>query len=124
MTVLVTTHRPEEAEHCDRIAVIASGRVIACDTPAELKKRVGGDVIALEADDAEALARDVEARFGGKVRVDDGAVTLEVARGHELVPRIVEAFPVGRLKSVVLRRPTLGDVFLALTGKRLEKDET
>ncbi len=123
MTVLLTTHRPEEAEHCDRICVIASGKVVACDTPAELKKKVGGDVIALETEDAPALARDVAEKFGAKTRVDENTVLFEVARGHELVPRIVEAFPAGRLKSVSLRRPTLGDVFLTLTGKRLEKDE-
>ncbi len=119
MTALVTTHRPEEAERCDRIAVLDRGRIVACDTPAELKKHVGGDVLTIEADDPEGLAAQLSARFDRPATVVGGTVTLERRQGHELIPRIVESLPAGRLRSVSLRRPTLADVFLKITGRGL-----
>ena len=119
MTILLTTHQPDEAEYCDRIAVLDHGRVIACDTPDVLRQKVGGDVVTLEGDDAEALAADVRARFSLEARVVDGAVVVETPKGHELIPRVVEALPPGRLRSVAMRRPTLADVFVHLTGRGL-----
>ncbi|HEX9101775.1 MAG TPA: ATP-binding cassette domain-containing protein [Polyangia bacterium] len=119
MTILLTTHQPDEAEYCDRIAVLDHGRVIACDTPDVLRQRVGGDVVTLEGEDAEALAADVRARFALDARVVDGAVVIETPRGHELIPRVVEALPAGRLRAVAMRRPTLADVFVHLTGRGL-----
>jgi len=119
MTILLTTHQPDEAEHCDRIAVLDHGRVIACDTPDVLRSQVGGDVVTLDGDDAEALAKDVQARFSLDARVVDNAVVIETPRGHELIPRLVEALPPGRLRAVAMRRPTLADVFVHLTGRGL-----
>jgi ABC-2 type transport system ATP-binding protein len=119
MTILLTTHQPEEAEYCDRIAVLDRGRVIACATPDALRAEVGGDVVRLDGDDADALAADVHARLGLAGRVVDGAVIIEAPRGHELIPRIVEALPPGRLRAVGMRRPTLADVFVHLTGRGL-----
>jgi len=123
VTILLTTHKPEEAERCDRLAVLAGGRVGACETPAALRARVAGDVVELEADDPEALAAELRTRLGLEARVRRGAVAVERAAGHELVPRIVEAFPPGRLRSVTLRRPTLADAFLLLTGASLDDAE-
>ncbi|MCU1277303.1 MAG: transporter [bacterium] len=119
MTILLTTHQPEEAEHCDRIAVLDHGRVIACDTPEVLRQKVGGDVVTLEGDDADALAAEVGARFSLDARVVDHSVVIETPRGHELIPRLVESLPPGRLRSVAMRRPTLADVFVHLTGRGL-----
>ena len=119
MTILLTTHQPEEAEHCDRIAVLDHGRVIACDSPDVLRSQVGGDVVTLEGDHADALADEVRARFALDARVVDGAVVIETPRGHELIPRLVESLPPGRLRSVAMRRPTLADVFVHLTGRGL-----
>jgi ABC-2 type transport system ATP-binding protein len=119
MTILLTTHQPEEAEHCDRIAVLDHGRVIACDTPEVLRQKVGGDVVTLEGDAPDALAADVSARFALDARVVEGAVVIETPRGHELIPRLVESLPPGRLRSVAMRRPTLADVFVHLTGRGL-----
>jgi len=119
LTVLVTTHRHEEAEQCDRIAILDGGRAVADGTPAELKQRVSGDVLLLEGDAPEELAREITERFAVGARVVDGQVVVERERGHELVPRIVEAFPPGRLHSVAMRRPTLADAFLKLTGRTL-----
>jgi ABC-2 type transport system ATP-binding protein len=119
MTILLTTHQPDEAEYCDRLAVLDHGRVIACDTPANLRDRVGGDVITLEGDAPESLAEEVSAKFALTPRVLDGKVVIEAPRGHELIPRLVEQLPPGRLRAVGMRRPTLADVFVHLTGRGL-----
>ena len=119
MTILLTTHQPEEAEYCDRIAVLDHGRVIACATPNELRAQVGGDVVTLDRDEAEALAAEVKAKFSLEARVVDNAVVIETPRGHELIPRLVESLPSGRLRAVAMRRPTLADVFVHLTGRGL-----
>ncbi len=119
MTILLTTHQPDEAEYCDRIAVLDHGRVIACDTPEVLRARVGGDVITLDGDEPEALAQKVQEKLAVQARVVDGGVVIEAPRGHELIPRLVESLPPGRLRAVSLRRPTLADVFVHLTGRGL-----
>ena len=119
MTILLTTHQPDEAEYCDRIAVLDHGKVIACDTPEKLRQAVGGDVVTLEGDRPDELAADVQARFGLAPRVVDGRVVIEAPRGHELIPRLVEQLPPGRLRAVGMRRPTLADVFVHLTGRGL-----
>jgi ABC-2 type transport system ATP-binding protein len=119
MTILLTTHQPEEAEHCDRIAVLDHGRIIACDTPDVLRAQVGGDVVTLDGDDADGLAAEVRARSSLDARVADHSVVIETPRGHELIPRLVEALPAGRLRAVAMRRPTLADVFVHLTGRGL-----
>ncbi|QRK08159.1 ABC transporter ATP-binding protein [Archangium violaceum] len=123
LTVLLTTHRADEAEMCDRLAVLDSGRLVATDTPAALAARVGGDIVTLEAREPESLAAELRARLGLEARVVEGRVQVEVEQGHALVPRLVEAFPAGRLASVSLRRPTLADVFLQLTGRVLGTDQ-
>jgi ABC-2 type transport system ATP-binding protein len=123
LTALLTTHRPEEAERCDRLAVLSRGRVVACETPEALRSRVSGDVLALEADDPAPLALELRARLGLEPRAVEGGVEVVHPRGHELVPRIVEAFPPGRFRSVAVRRPTLADAFLRLTGASLAEDE-
>ena len=122
LTVLLTTHRPDEAEACDRLVVLAQGRVVAAGAPEELRARVPGDVVTVEADDPERLAAEIGARFGVRPRATAHGVHVERERGHELVPRLVEAFPPGRFRSVSLRRPTLADAFLAITGQDLEED--
>ncbi|MFE8600795.1 ABC transporter ATP-binding protein [Archangium violaceum] len=123
LTVLLTTHRADEAEMCDRLAVLDAGRLVATDTPAALAARVGGDILTLEAREPESLAAELRQRLGLEARVVEGRVQVEVAQGHALVPRLVEAFPAGRLASVSLRRPTLADVFLQLTGRVLGADQ-
>jgi ABC-2 type transport system ATP-binding protein len=118
-TILLTTHQPEEAEYCDRLAVLDHGRVIACDTPEALRHQVGGDVVILDGDEPDGLLVEVRSRFAVEPRIVDGTVVIETPRGHELIPRLVEQLPPGRLRSVSLRRPTLADVFVHLTGRGL-----
>ncbi len=119
LTVLLTTHRPEEAELCDRLAVLDAGRLVALDSPRALAARIGGDVITVEAEDPETVARAIRDQLGLAATLVEGRLQIERRDGHELIPRLVEAFPPGRLQSVSLRRPTLADVFLKLTGHAL-----
>jgi ABC-2 type transport system ATP-binding protein len=123
LTVVLATHRPEEAERCDRLVVLSGGRVVADEPPAALRARVAGEVVVVEAEGAEAVAAELRRRLGLDAQVRAGAVHVEHPAGHTLVPRIVEAFPAGRLQAVSIRRPTLADAYLALTGASLEPGE-
>ncbi|HET6412957.1 MAG TPA: ABC transporter ATP-binding protein [Anaeromyxobacter sp.] len=122
-TVVLSTHRPEEAERCDRLAVLFSGRIVADESPRELKKRVPGDVVVVEAEAQEEVAAEIGRRLGLRALLRQDGVHVEKEEGHALVPRIVEAFPPGRLKAVSVRRPTLADAYLLLTGASLEAEE-
>ena len=119
MSLVVTTHQPEEAERCDRIALLDGGRVTATGTPDELRARVAGDVVRVRGERPEELAETIRARLGLEGVILNGDVVLEAPRGHEVVPRVVELFPPGRLASVATSRPTLADVFAKLTGRGL-----
>jgi ABC-2 type transport system ATP-binding protein len=119
VTVLLTTHYLEEAERCDRVAVIDRGQVIAIDTPEALKARVGGDVVTIRGADPQHLGERIRERFGVTPMYVDGTVRLEHARGHELVHSLVDAFA-DEVSSVTFGRPTLEDVFVRLTGHGLE----
>ena len=118
-TVVLTTHRPDEAAHCDRLAILSRGRVVAVETPETLLSRVAGDVVVVEAPDAGPLAAEIAERFGLSARAAGDTVSIERERGHELVPRLVEAFPAGRFRSVSVRRPSLADAFLHVAGEDL-----
>jgi ABC-2 type transport system ATP-binding protein len=123
MTVVLTTHYLEEAERCDRVGVIDRGRLVALDTPNALTASVGGDVVVVQPSDVDALRAKVLQKFGLEgVRVD-GTLRLEHARGHELVRDLVDAFP-DDVHSITFGKPTLEDVFVRLTGRRLFADET
>jgi ABC-2 type transport system ATP-binding protein len=126
LTILVTTHRPEEAERCQRLLVLHRGRAVACDTVEQLRQSVSGDIIALELAESQepASAQELlQQRFGVAARIAERSLLIERDKGHEWIPRFVEAFPAGALRSVNLRRPSLADVFLKLTGRDLEEDE-
>lgn len=123
MTVVITTHYLDEAERCDRVAVIDRGRLVALDAPAALTAAVGGDVVVVRPTDVEALQTKVRQRFGlDGIRVD-GTLRLEHARGHELVRDLVNAFP-DDVHSITFGKPTLEDVFVRLTGRRLFAEES
>ncbi len=117
--VIVTTHQPEEAERCHRIAILDGGRVAATGTPDELRAHVAGDVVRVRGERPDELRATITARLSLAGRVVDGDVVVEAPRGHELVPRIAELFPPGRIAAIATSRPTLADVFAKLTGKGL-----
>jgi ABC-2 type transport system ATP-binding protein len=122
LSVILTTHQPEEAERCHRIAILDQGRLVALGTPDELRARVAGDVVRVEAERPEEIAAAMTARLGLSSRLVDGRVCIEAPHGHELVPRVVELFPAGRLRSVATARPTLADVFAKVTGRGLDTE--
>jgi len=123
MTVVLTTHYLEEAERCDRVGVIDRGRLVALDAPNALTASVGGDVVVVQPTDVDALRAKVLQKFGLEgVRVD-GTLRLEHARGHELVRDLVDAFP-DDVHSITFGKPTLEDVFVRLTGRRLFAEES
>jgi ABC-2 type transport system ATP-binding protein len=121
-TLFLTTHYMDEAENCDRIAIIDHGHIIALDTPARLKAQVQGDIIHLEtADDAMAEA-EVRQRHGLEVTRDPTGLHFEVESGATFVPGLVKELSVS-VRAVSVRPPTLEDVFLKLTGREIRDDE-
>jgi ABC-2 type transport system ATP-binding protein len=120
ITVFMTTHYLDEAENCDRIAIIDHGQIQALDTPAALKRQLGGDTIIVAGD--PDLPRDIEARYGVRVQVAGGEYHFQVANGAEFVPRVVLAFN-GRVTSIQVKQPSLDDVFLSLTGRAIREEE-
>ncbi len=121
LTVVLTTHDMEEAERCDRIGFIHQGRLVAVGAPSDLKAEIGGDVVVVDAVDPEVTGRRIAQRFGCAPRLVDGALRVELPRGHEFVRDVVEAFP-GDIRSVTYGKPTLADVFVHLTGERFVSD--
>ena len=117
VSILVTTHLMEEAEGCDRLAIMNEGKLVALGTPADLRHEIGGDVIVLDAHHPEALARKIESRFGMTTQVVGGKVRMERENGHRFVTDVVEAFP-GEIEAVSVSKPTLEDVFIHRTGHR------
>jgi len=120
-TVLLTTHWMEEAERCDRLAIINKGELVALGTPDELKGRIGGDIISMECEDSDALAKGLREKFNFEATILNGTVRLEISEGHTLIPKIAEAFP-GQLRSITLGKPTLEDVFIHETGHTFYKE--
>jgi ABC-2 type transport system ATP-binding protein len=116
-TILLTTHILDEADRCSRLLLLHEGRKVAEGTPAELKSRVGGDVVVLE---AEGIEQELEERFGVQAKRIDGRLHIEIPDGHRFVPAVMEAFP-GRIQSIALHKPTLEDVFVSLTGVTLDR---
>lgn len=117
VTVVLTTHYMEEAERCDRVAILHEGRMVCLDTPDALKASVGGDVVSIQTPDPQALQALIRERLGFEAALVDGALRIERPRAHELIARLVDAFP-AEVKSVSFGRPTLEDVFIHLTGHR------
>jgi ABC-2 type transport system ATP-binding protein len=116
-TVLVTTHLMEEAERCDRLAILNEGKLVALGSPAGLRAEIGGDVILLESASPEILAEKINMRFGLAAVVLGDKVRLETQSGHRFVTDVVEAFKAD-IQSVSVSKPTLEDVFIRRTGHR------
>lgn len=121
-TVMTTTHLMDEGDRCDRVGILDGGKLVALGAPPALKAAIGKDVLTVDADDAPALAADIEKRFGFKPAVYGDTLRLEHEKGHAFIPQLVEAFP-GRLKTVSLSRPSLEDVFLHHAGRRFADAE-
>jgi ABC-2 type transport system ATP-binding protein len=122
ITIFLTTHYMDEAEYCDRIAIMDQGRIIALDTPEALKASVGKDRVQIHTDDNAAAIAALERVFGLSATVAEGAVTFAVERGEEFVPRLFSEFPLPIL-AVNVSRPTLDDVFMSYTGTTIRDAE-
>ena len=122
ITLFMTTHYMDEAEYCDRIAIIDHGRVVALDTPARLKAMMGGDIVVVRTSD-NALARtEIAQRFGIEVSEHARELRMEVERGDEFVPELVRSIT-PRVETISVNRPTLDDVFIKLTGHAIREEE-
>jgi len=121
MTVFMTTHYMDEAEHCDRIGVIDHARLIALDTPNELKAMVGGDVVHLRTADNHATLAFLQQTYGLEAVAAGDGLRFDVPHGDRFVPELLRAMPVP-VVSVDIAKPTLNDVFLHLTGRAI-RDE-
>jgi ABC-2 type transport system ATP-binding protein len=118
VSVIVTTHLMEEAERCDRLAILNEGKLVAMGTPTELKREIGCDVIVLEATgDPESLAERVSTHFSVQATVMAKQVRIELENGHRFIAGVVEAFP-GEIQAVTVSKPTIEDVFIHRTGHR------
>lgn len=117
VSVIITTHLMEEAERCDRLAILNQGELVALGTPAKLRSEIGGDVIVIEATEPESLALRIQQKFKISSTVLDGKIRMEQEEGHRFITDLVESFP-GEIQSVSVSKPTLEDVFIDRTGHR------
>jgi ABC-2 type transport system ATP-binding protein len=122
ITIFLTTHYMDEAENCDRIAIIDHGKIVAIDTPEQLKASVGKDRVQITTSDDEAAMRELKDRFVLDAAVHEGMVTFNVESGEHFVPRLfAELTP--KIRSVSVARPSLDDVFMSYTGKTIRDAE-
>jgi ABC-2 type transport system ATP-binding protein len=122
ITIFMTTHYMDEAEHCDRIAIMNEGRIVVLDSPEALKASVGHDRVEIKTDDDDAAILELRRRFELEAAVHDGAVMFAVPGGEAFVPRLFAELSVP-IKSISLARPSLDDVFLAYTGTTIHDAE-
>ncbi len=122
VTVFMTTHYMDEAENCDRIAIIDRGRIVALGSPEELKRGAGQDIMTVGAADPAGLAPAIASRYGVEVRTGPDGLRFDVPDGASFIPRLTADFP-GQIRSVSVHRPTLDDVFLQLTGRAIREEE-
>lgn len=129
LTIAWTTHLMDEAEHADRLAVLAAGKIVTVASPAELKASLGAHVISVEplhAEELEALRDRIDAEFGPWAEGQAPAVIQDAVRfehddGPALVARIAELLP-GELRRISVGQPTLEDAYLRLTAEAVHAD--
>jgi ABC-2 type transport system ATP-binding protein len=112
----------DEADRCSRLALLTAGKLIACDTPAILKSRIGGDIISMTTTDPVTLKSLLKRKLNLDVEEMDNTLRIERSDGHQFLPQLIESAP-NLIDSISVSKPTLEDVFIHLTGKRL-RDES
>jgi ABC-2 type transport system ATP-binding protein len=122
ITIFMTTHYMDEAEYCDRIAIMDQGRIVALDTPEALKAQVGSDRVQITTADDDAAIAALRERFGLEAVIAEGEVTFSVPEGEAFVPRLFAELGVG-IRSVSVARPSLDDVFMSYTGTTIRDAE-
>jgi ABC-2 type transport system ATP-binding protein len=122
ITIFLTTHYMDEAENCDRIAIIDHGKIVAIDTPETLKASIGKDRVQIHTSDDQAAIAELAETFGIEAVTREGAVMFSVAAGEQFVPRLFTEFSVP-IQSVSVSRPSLDDVFMSYTGTTIRDAE-
>jgi ABC-2 type transport system ATP-binding protein len=121
LTIFLTTHYMDEAENCDRIAIIDEGEIVALDRPEVLKDSLGGDAVRLRVEDGEAAAAELLARYELSSSIEGDGVCFKLPRAEEFLPELMRSFSC-KILAATVRRPTLDDVFLSLTGHSIRDD--
>ena len=123
ITIFLTTHYMDEAEHCDRIAIIDHGKIVAIDTPGEPQgergQGPGPDLHRRRRGRHQGASK---TKFDLDAAVREGLVTFSVASGEQFVPRLFAELP-QQIRSVSVARPTLDDVFMSYTGRTIRDTE-
>jgi len=128
ITVVLTTHYMDEADRLsDRIAIMDYGKIIALDTPSELKETLEGDVIIIKTNTPDTLVSMVTEKMGlQNARIVNGNVEVTLKNGKGMLPRIVDLATQNKIfvESISLREPNLEDVFLHYTGRTIRADNS
>jgi ABC-2 type transport system ATP-binding protein len=126
ITIFLTTHYMDEAEYCDRIAIMDQGQIIVLDTPERLKASVGKDRVQIVTDDQQAAIQALRERFGIEASVVEGAVTFGVPEGEHFIPRLFDEWDPAHpaIRAVSVSRPSLDDVFMSYTGTTIRDAES
>ncbi len=119
-TIFMTTHYMDEAEACDRIAIIDGGKIIACESPGGLKRSLRGDTIYIKSTDDERAAVELKEKLNLSARKIGSGLSIIVESGEKFIPKIFESMETPIL-SVSMKRPSLEDVFIHLTGKEIRE---
>jgi ABC-2 type transport system ATP-binding protein len=122
ITIFLTTHYMDEAEYCDRIAIMDHGRIVVMDTPEALKASVGKDRVQITTADDDAAKEALAGRFGLTAQIAEGQLTFAVPAGEAFVPRLFAELGVP-IRSVSVSRPSLDDVFMSYTGTTIRDAE-
>ena len=122
VTVVMTTHLLDEAEQCDRVAILHEGRLVACETPTALRAQLGTDVALLSGRDLQSAAGKVRELFGWSASERSGRLRVEIPAGGDAAARLVAALT-GKVETITVGRPTLEDVFFKLTGEPWAAEE-
>ena len=123
ITMFLTSHYMDEAENCDRMAIIDEGKIVAIDTPSALKASVGQDRVEIRTGDDGAAITALKEHFGLEATKVEGVVRVYVPGGEEFVPRLFAELGVA-IRAVSVARPTLDDVFMNYTGRTIRDAES
>ncbi|KJS85828.1 MAG: ABC transporter ATP-binding protein [Peptococcaceae bacterium BICA1-8] len=121
VTIFLTTHYMDEAENCNRIAIIDNGKIVALNTPEKLKERVSGDIVTMASADNNRLYKRLINEFGLEAEMIKDGVQVETAKGETFIPQLISKLP-NEITYISLRKPTLNDVFLKLTGREIREE--
>ncbi len=128
ITMILTTHYMEEADYlCDRVAIIDHGKIVAIDNPVNLKNMLGGDVISLEIEGGanHYIEKLKELKWIKSLRIQNGILRMSMEMGERKIPTLVNLAEKSGVKinSVNLHKPSLEDVFLFYTGRKIRDEE-